>query len=106
MKLSNCYVLLEPLNVPESEHFQAVGESLEDIFKALNLDELEKEEADQLETDDINAADLSEDEDEVDGDSAHSEEEFSLRNNKLHNELKDKAVKKVALSDMHKTKLI
>ena len=92
MKLSNCYVLIEDLQVPEPHHFEPVGENIAETLEKLRLNDPEEEEKNR---DSDGKEEMSEDE---------SEPEIELKRQK-NDETRDKGVRK-NLTGMQKTKLI
>jgi hypothetical protein len=94
MKLPNCYVLVDHLEVPEKSNFRDVGETIEQTLERLCLDDSdnreEEENGQQIESD-------KEEEDE-----SEPEEEL-LR--KKDDDKRDRGVKK-HLPDILKTKLV
>jgi hypothetical protein len=93
MQLPHCYVLIEDLKVPDPEHFQFIGENIEQTLEKLSLDDVEEEE--EVGGNEIDA-DMSADED------SESEEELVRQNDDAK---RDKCVRKV-LTSMQKTKII
>jgi hypothetical protein len=89
MKLPNCYVLIEDLKVPELDHFQPIGENIEQTLEKLSLDDVEEEDNDKQ-------AEMSADEE--------SEPEIELVR-QVDDAKKDKGVRKT-LTNMQKTKII
>ena len=85
-------MLIEDLKVPDPEHFQSIGENIEQTLEKLSLDDVEEEEVGGNEID----ADMSADED------SESEEELVKQNDDAK---RDKCVRKV-LTSMQKTKII
>jgi hypothetical protein len=90
MKLPNCYVLIEDLKVPDPDHFQSIGENIEQTLEKLSLDDVEDEE--EFEGNE----EMSADED------SEPESELVRQSDDVK---RDKCVRKV-LTSMQKTKLI
>jgi hypothetical protein len=93
MKLNSCYVLIEPLQVPAAHHFKEVKDSLEDTIEdILGIDLFEEEKS----------SDFNEEDGYSDGELSDNENIEDFHDDV---EAKDVALKKYALSDVHKTKL-
>jgi Ran GTPase-activating protein (RanGAP) involved in mRNA processing and transport len=93
MKLPQCYVLIEPFDVPSGKHFKDVGDSLSETLAVLDLNEEDDVTSD--EDDDLN--------EESDGES-HIEESLVPKKGK-NVIIKDKAMNK-SLSEILRTKII
>jgi len=93
MKLPQCYVLIEPLDVPATKHFKDVGETLAETLAVLDLNDGED-----------GVSDVDEDSDE--GSDPETDIEQSLVPKRGQSESnKDKAMEK-SLSDVLRTKII
>jgi len=97
MKLPQCYVLIEPLDVPATKHFKDVGETLAETLAVLDLNDGE---------DGVSDVDEDSDEDSDEGSDPETDIEQSLVPKRGQSESnKDKAMEK-SLSDVLRTKII
>lgn len=93
MKLSECYVLIEPLLVPGTQHFQPVGDTVAKTLDILGLDDPV-----------VDSDDSTDKEDKGSDTEVESEPEMELTNKK-EDAKRDRGMKK-SLTSMQKTKII